>query len=284
MDIILSNLKMLSVKIFLIFSILLSVVLAFFSVMLLAALATDSKNFLFTKIIFNKANNNTLLQSGTGLIAGTSIGLIVSLSLFYHNYNCGFGNYCNSAEKEKPKIYHEYGEEMGQQGKISKDSSPYGKAIEWVNGALIIFLAVGLTMFSIEFFKLIEDDGFNNNDELMLWIIFGLSLAIILIMSCLLIFVLIVKKPKTIKEGETGASVSTFYTPEEQKLINFGKERLGYNITKTQKPKENIEDTFEREITNNEMKQPYYRNSRDPDKSKNLSDEVRNAITQIKYS
>jgi hypothetical protein len=251
---------MISVKIFLIISILLSVVLAFFSIMLLTALVTDKQNFLFTKIISNKAKDNIILKSGTGLIAGTSIGLIICLSLFYHNYDCGFENLCNSAESEKPKIYHDYGEVLNRQGEVSMDSKYYGKSIEWINGGLIIFLAAGLSMFSIEFFKLFEDSGFNNNDELMLWIIFGVSLAIILIVSCLLIFVLIVKKPKV--ESGDGSSISTFSTENNVEYVDDPKRVFDPDYLNDPLPNQTKRDIPIRFQKQEELTKPNKRNLR----------------------
>ena len=177
---------MLVIKISIIASIILSAILTLFSTCLLAASISENDNFIFTQVIANKGKDKTYLQSGNGIIMGSSILLIISLIIFYTNYNCGFGydgQSCQSSESDKPQLYH-------QNRRIVS-----GKLLEYIIFTLVLFLFIGLILFSIDFFPSLEEDNFQQRDIMFMWAIWTLTLTISLTLICLFIFLLIIKKP-----------------------------------------------------------------------------------------
>lgn len=179
---------MLFVKALIILSIILSSILALFSACLLASLVSKEQNFMFTRIIANIGNEKTYLQTGTGIILGSSIFLTFSLIPFFKNYNCGFGEgvekFCESDNNSKPKLYHQ-----------NRQGSASGKMLEAIISVLNLFLFIGVILFSIDFFSIYNEDNLNQRDINFMWSIFGLALLICIIITCLFLYLLVIKKP-----------------------------------------------------------------------------------------
>jgi len=178
---------MIVVRILLSITILLNLILTFFSFMLLLNLLQGKNNFLFNVAISNLAENSDYFKAGTGMIVGSSLFLSVLLIVMGVHYQTGFNTDLKGIQRESDKMedYHSH-KTIG------------GKTVEMMIGIFTVFLAIGTSLYSVDWFSKLYDDNITQTDAIYCWTIFGLSVLIILLLTVLMLFFL-AKKPSNRK-------------------------------------------------------------------------------------
>ena len=215
---------MIGVRILLSITILLNLVLSFFSMMLLINLLEGKNNFLFSVAISNLAENSDYFKAGTGIIVGSSIFLSILLIILGVHYQTSFDTDLKGIQRESDKMadYHTY-KTIG------------GKSVEMLIGILIVFMAIGTGLYSIDWFSNLYNNKISTDDAVYCWTIFGLGVSIIILSSVLMLFFL-VKKPsekgKYMENKDNFCNFSTnFLLSKFSDLRNLTNSQLKVNNT-----------------------------------------------------
>ena len=215
---------MIVVRILLSITILLNLILTFFSFMLLLNLLQGKNNFLFNVAISNLAENSDYFKAGTGIIVGSSIFLSILLIILGVHYQTSFDTDLKGIQRESDKMadYHTY-KTIG------------GKSVEMLIGILIVFMAIGTGLYSIDWFSNLYNNKISTDDAVYCWTIFGLGVSIIILSSVLMLFFL-VKKPsekgKYMENKDNFCNFSTnFLLSKFSDLRNLTNSQLKVNNT-----------------------------------------------------
>lgn len=177
---------MIVVRILISITVLLNFLLAFFSMMLLINLLQNKNNFIFNVVLSNLAENSDYFKAGTGIMVGSSIFLAILLIIMGVHYQTSFNTDLKGIQRESDKMtdYHAH-------------KTRSGRTVEIMISISTVLMAVGVGLYSIDWFSNLYNNNIPQTDAIYCWFIFGLAVSIVILTAVLMLF-FTVKKPSDI--------------------------------------------------------------------------------------
>lgn len=174
------------INVALITAIIFSFILSLFSIMLMLSSVEKKKNFLFSENFALQVNGNDLTKISSGLIFGGSIFLGTLLIWLWYKYN-----------------YSKW--ELGGRNKVLNyqyNRDHISKALEWVIIVAILFLIIGVAIFSYDLFDKMMDYQLETIESVSLWVIFALGIITFALALGVILYLTIEERKPIIKKDE----------------------------------------------------------------------------------